>query len=49
MDWTLIIVFISSFLASYIVLPPLIRKLGKAGIVGADINKKGKPMVAEMG
>jgi len=40
---------IVSFLATWLTMPRLIRKLEKADIVGKDIHKALKPIVAEMG
>lgn len=38
-----------AFLITFLVMPPLIRRLKKAEIVGKDIHKLTKPEVAEMG
>ena len=38
-----------SFLATRIVMPKIIRKMKEADIVGKDIHKSWKPVVAEMG
>jgi len=40
---------ILSFLATRIVMPKIIRKMKEADIVGKDIHKSWKPVVAEMG
>lgn len=40
---------ILAFLPAYIVLPRFIRKMKQLGNVGEDVNKKGKPPVAESG
>ena len=42
-------VFVSSAAIAALSLPFLIRKLAAAGITGNDVNKKGRPQVAEMG
>jgi UDP-N-acetylglucosamine--dolichyl-phosphate N-acetylglucosaminephosphotransferase len=46
---SLTIIFLSSFFLTYFVTPIMIRKISKRGIVGKDMNKIGKPKVAEMG
>ncbi|RAP45972.1 MAG: multidrug transporter [Methanosphaera sp. rholeuAM6] len=38
-----------AFLITFLVMPPLIKRLKKAEIVGKDIHKLAKPEVAEMG
>jgi UDP-N-acetylglucosamine--dolichyl-phosphate N-acetylglucosaminephosphotransferase len=38
-----------SFLSTFLVTPLWIKKAKKAGLVGRDMNKSGKPEVAEMG
>lgn len=43
------ITFIVSFAVVLIAMPPLIRKMKEGGMVGQDINKPGKPEVAELG
>jgi len=37
------------FLPAYLILPSFIARMKAAGNVGVDVNKKGKPMVAESG
>jgi len=37
------------FLPAYLILPGFIARMKAAGNVGVDVNKKGKPMVAESG
>lgn len=49
MLWYLGTAFLVSGVFSYLVLRLLIPKLAKAGIVGNDVNKPGRPQVAEMG
>ena len=46
---TLILIFASGLAASFLALPVIIEKMRKAGIVGADVHKKGRPIVPEMG
>ena len=41
--------FLLSFLSTFFVIPLWIKKAKKAGLVGQDMNKSGKPEVAEMG
>lgn len=43
------LLFVLSFLGTYIAAPWIIPKLRRAGIVGRDLNKAGKPEVPEMG
>ncbi len=45
----LLLVFVLGFAAGFLSLPILIVKMRKAGIVGADVHKKGRPIVPEMG
>ena len=42
-------VLLTSFCLSYFALPAIIRKAKAAGMVGHDVNKPGRPEVAEMG
>jgi UDP-N-acetylglucosamine--dolichyl-phosphate N-acetylglucosaminephosphotransferase len=42
-------IFLSSAAIAALSLPPLIRKLISGGITGNDVNKEGRPSVAEMG
>lgn len=55
LDWSfveilyLVIIFISGFLTTYRILPPLIQFMKKKGYVGKDIHKNEKPEVAESG
>jgi len=42
-------VLVTSFCLAYFALPIIIRKTVAAGMVGHDVNKPGKPEVAEMG
>ena len=44
-----IICGILSFLVTRLSMPKIIKKLEKANIVGKDIHKSWKPIVAEMG
>ncbi len=44
-----LIVFLSSFLTTFILIPALIPRLKKRGLVGIDMNKLSKPKVAELG
>lgn len=44
-----ILAFLLSFLPAYAILPGFIRRMKAAGNVGTDVNKKGKPLVAESG
>jgi len=44
-----ILIFLVSFLVTFLVFPKAIQQLKKTGIVGKDINKPGEPEVAEMG
>ncbi|HLC79234.1 MAG TPA: hypothetical protein VJG83_02270 [archaeon] len=46
---SLFLVFITSFLLTYLVTPVLIRKMLRRGLVGADMNKIEKPKIAELG
>ncbi|ADP77408.1 Glycosyl transferase, family 4, conserved region [Methanothermus fervidus DSM 2088] len=41
--------FIVSFLATYLIMPKLIKKLKNAEIIGKDIHKPTKPLIPEMG
>jgi UDP-N-acetylglucosamine--dolichyl-phosphate N-acetylglucosaminephosphotransferase len=41
--------FLLSFLTTFLVTPLWIKKAKRAGLVGKDMNKSGKPEVAEMG
>jgi len=45
----LAVVFLCAFVATFVSMPMLIRKLKAAGMVGKDMNKPGKPDVVEMG
>lgn len=45
----LLAVFVSSFVLTYLVTPVLIRKMVQRGLTGRDMNKDGRPEVAEMG
>lgn len=49
MEPLLIISFLISFLVTFLVLPFWIKRAGKFGLVGKDMNKYDKPKVAEMG
>ena len=40
---------VTAFVGTLVVMPRVIRKLRGAGVVGRDINKPGRPEVAEMG
>lgn len=42
-------VIVTSFCLAYFALPAIIRKAVAAGMVGHDVNKPGRPEVAEMG
>jgi len=42
-------VFLSSFLVTFLVTPPLIRKMSARGLVGKDMNKIEKPEIPELG
>ena len=42
-------VALTAFCIAFFALPIIIRKMKAAGIVGNDVNKPGRPMVAEMG
>jgi len=42
-------ILVTSFCITYFALPAIIRKAAAAGMVGHDVNKPGKPEVAEMG
>ncbi|MDD3454507.1 MAG: multidrug transporter, partial [Methanobacteriales archaeon] len=44
-----IICFTVAFSSTYLVMPRLINKLRNANVVGKDIHKISKPIVAEMG
>jgi len=44
-----VMIFLSSFLITFFVTPVLIRKMFARGLVGQDMNKQGKPKVAELG
>lgn len=44
-----LLAFVSSLLIVIVTMPPLIRKMREGGMVGRDINKKGRPEVAELG
>ncbi len=45
----LIIIFIIGFLATYLILPYLIKFMKRKGYVGIDIHKNAKPEIAESG
>lgn len=49
MSLSLIIAILISFFVAFFITPKFIRFLGAAGIVGRDVQKKKKPIVAEMG
>ena len=44
-----LVAFLSSLAIVLVTMPPLIRKMREGGMVGHDVNKKGRPMVAELG
>ncbi len=44
-----LLAFISSFAIVFITMPPLMRKMREGGMVGQDVNKKGRPYVPELG
>ena len=46
---SLALVFLASFSATLLALPFLIPRLERRGLVGVDLNKFGKPSVAELG
>ncbi len=41
--------FLASLAVVLLTMPPLIRKMREGGMVGHDVNKKGRPEVAELG
>jgi len=50
MDYVSILVAgLLSFVIAIEILPPLIRKMREGGMVGHDVNKPGRPVVAELG
>ena len=49
MSTSLYISIVFSFLATLIILPRLISFLNRIGMTGTDIQKRSRPMVAEMG
>jgi UDP-N-acetylglucosamine--dolichyl-phosphate N-acetylglucosaminephosphotransferase len=49
MYYSFLLVFGVSFLATFIVVPWIIPKLVRAGMVGKDVNKPNKPEIPEMG
>src|SRR3990172_9973260 len=49
MDYLLLSSFIASFLVTFFLSPLWIRAAPKAGLVGKDMNKHNKPLVAEIG
>lgn len=44
-----LIAFLASFAIAIVSLPPLIRKMKAGGMVGEDVNKPGRPKIAELG
>lgn len=49
-DWTLtVVVFLISFIVTFLMTPFVIRHARRAGHVGRDIHKPGKPEVPELG
>ncbi|MEW6295719.1 MAG: glycosyltransferase 4 family protein [Candidatus Diapherotrites archaeon] len=46
---SIILIFFCSFISTYLVIPFLIEKLVRRGIVGTDLNKYDKPKIPEMG
>jgi len=49
LEFTVFITFIAAFLATKAILPFLIFRMKKRGIVGIDANKAGSPKIPEMG
>ncbi|MCX8194985.1 MAG: hypothetical protein N3G22_02665 [Candidatus Micrarchaeota archaeon] len=45
----IIAIFLTSFAISFLAVPIIIRKALASGMTGKDVNKEGKPEVAEMG
>jgi len=41
--------FVSSLVIVLVTMPPLIRKMREGAMVGHDVNKRGRPTVAELG
>ena len=50
MEWVpAILAFLVALLVVLLTMPPLIRKMRDGGMVGHDVNKRGRPVVAELG
>jgi len=45
----ILLAFLSSLVIVLVTMPPLIRKMKEGGMVGRDVNKRGRPWVAELG
>ncbi len=45
----LLLAFLSSLVTVLVTMPPLIEKMRQGGMVGHDVNKRGRPTVAELG
>ena len=43
------ITFLSSLVIVLVTMPPLVKKMREGGMVGNDVNKRGRPGVAELG
>ena len=50
MEWVpAVLGFLVALLVVLLTMPPLIRKMRDGGMVGHDVNKRGRPIVAELG
>ena len=50
MDWVPVaLAFVVSLVIVFVTMPPLVRKMRDGGMVGRDVNKLGRPEVAELG
>jgi len=45
----LVVGFLVSVIVTFLIMPGIIRTMKKAGMTGPDMNKPGKPQIAEMG
>lgn len=45
----LLLAFFASLVVVLVTMPPLIKKMQEGGMVGRDVNKEGRPEVAELG
>lgn len=45
----MLLAFLSALVIVLVTMPPLIRKMREGGMIGHDVNKRGRPGVAELG